>query len=101
MSRIRGTSSDQKDASWSPVHVRGADSGERAGFEGRLGLQQRWLRRSGVCPQSKSGTTAGYVVQRSLQRQDTLRRRDTRVHTRVRLARRINRATRSNLEFSL
>lgn len=84
MSRIRGTSADQENASWPPVHVCGADVGEWTGIERRLGLQQRWLRRSGVRAESESGTAAGHVVQRGLQRQDTLRRRDTCLHTRVR-----------------
>lgn len=87
MSRIRGTSADQENASWPPVHVRGTDVGERTGLEGRLGLQQRWLRRSSVRSQSEPGTTAGHVVQRGLQCQDTLRRRDTCLHAWVRSAR--------------
>lgn len=84
MPRIRGTSADQENASWPPVHVRGANVGERTGIKGCLGLQQRWLRRSGVRAESEPGTTSGHVVQRGLQRQDTLRRRDTRLHTWVR-----------------
>lgn len=84
VSRIRGASADQENASRPPVHVRGADVGERTGIQGRLGLQQRRLRRPGVRAEPEPGTAAGHVVQRGLQRQDTLRRRDTRLHARVR-----------------
>lgn len=87
MSRIRGASAHQENASGSPVHLRGADIGEWTGIEGCLGLQQRRLRRSGVCAELEPGTAASNVVQRSLQRQDTLRRWDTRVHAWVRLTR--------------
>jgi len=68
VSRIRGTIADQEDASGTSVHLRGANVGERAGIEGRLGLQQRRLRRPGMRAEPKPGTAAGHLVQRCLQR---------------------------------
>lgn len=86
VSRIRRAFADQEDASGPSVYLRGADAGEWTGIEGRLGLQQRRLRRSGVRAEPEPGTAAGYIVQRGLQRQDTLRCWNTCVLARVRLA---------------
>lgn len=74
---IHRATADTKDPSWPAVHVCSADDSEWTDSSGCLGLQQRRLRRTNMRPESHIGAASCRILQRGLQRANSLHRRYT------------------------